>query len=148
MTSEPITLPDDPRDCCEAISAALEPLDDWPIGSLPEDFPGLVRALCEGDPANFAVARGGLNALADQARDSGRAYRVAFRRIAELAGHGARDRSQREVDKRRAEGKPAYGGPTWGEVKAAQRALASVGKAVSDKEAVELLGDEGEADAA
>ena len=29
--------------------------------------------------------------LADQARDSGRAYRIAFRRIAELASHGARD---------------------------------------------------------
>ncbi|MCH8951555.1 MAG: hypothetical protein IID49_05450 [Proteobacteria bacterium] len=146
MTSEPITLPDDPRGCCKAISAALEPLDDWPIGALPEDFPGLVRALCEGD--YLGDASGGLNAFADQARDSGRAYRAAFRRIAELAGHGARDHRQREVDKRTAEGKPAYGGPTWGEVKAAQRALASVGKAVSDKEAVELLGDEGEADAA
>ena len=98
MTSEPITLPEDPRGCCKAILAALEPLDDWPIGSLPEDFPGLVRALCEGDPANFAVARGGLNALADQARDSGRAYRAAFRRIAELAGHGARDLPRKPAD--------------------------------------------------
>ena len=57
-------------------------------------------------------------------------------------------RSMLTAAERMADGKPAYGGPTWGEVKAAQRALASVGKAVSDKEAVELLGDEGEADAA
>ena len=89
MTSEPTTLPDGPRDCCQAIIAALEPLDDWPIGALPEDFPGLVRALCEGD--DLAGSRGGLNALADQALEAGRAYRNAFRRIAELAAHGARD---------------------------------------------------------
>ena len=89
MTSEPTTPPDDSRGCCKAILAALEPLDDWPICALPEDFPNLVRVLCEVD--DLGGASGGLNALADLARDSGRAYRVAFRRIAELAGHGARD---------------------------------------------------------
>ena len=98
MTSEPINLPEDPRDCCKAIRAALEPLDDWPIGALPEDFPNLVRALCEGNGDYLAEASGGLNALADQARDSGRAYRVAFRRIAELAGHGARDLPRKPAD--------------------------------------------------
>ena len=91
LTNDATALPDDPRECCRAIFAALRPLDDWPIGSLPEDFPGLVRALCEGEPDYLSDARGALNALADQARDSGRAYRVAFRRIAELASHGARD---------------------------------------------------------
>ncbi len=95
MTDKTITFPDDPRECCRAIFAALRPLDDWPIGSLPEDFPGLVRALCEGEPDYLSDARGALNALADQARDSGRAYRVAFRRIAELASHGARDLSSK-----------------------------------------------------
>ncbi len=84
------SLPDDPRECCRAIFAALKPLDEWPIGALPEDFPGLVRALCEGSPDHFVDASGALNALADQARESGRAYRVAFRRIAELSSHGAR----------------------------------------------------------
>ena len=148
MASETTALADDPRKCCQLIRAALNPLGNWHIGSLPEDFPGLVRALCEGNPDYFAEASGALNALAGQARDSGRAYRAAFRRIAELAGHGARDLRQKEVDKRTAEGKPAYGGPTWGEVKAAQRALASVGKAVSDAEAVALLGDEDATDAA
>ncbi len=97
MTSETTTLPDDPRECCRAIRAALDPLDDWPIGALPEDFPGLVRALCEGEGDYLADARGALSALADQARDSGRAYRVAFRQIAKLASHGARD--HREADK-------------------------------------------------
>ncbi len=91
LTNDATTLPDDPRECCQLIRAALEPLDDWPIGALPEDFPGLVRALCEGEPDYLSDARGALNALADQARDSGRAYRVAFRRVAELARHGARD---------------------------------------------------------
>jgi hypothetical protein len=79
------------------IRAALEPLDDWPIGALPEDFPGLVRALCEGEGDYLADARGALSALADQALASGRAYRVAFRRIAKLAHHGAGDR--RAADK-------------------------------------------------
>ncbi len=97
MAAKSETLPDDPRECCRAIFAALKPLDDWPIGALPEDFPGLVRALCEGEPDYLSDACGALNALADQARDSGRAYRVAFRRIAELASHGARD-LPRELD--------------------------------------------------
>ncbi len=91
LTNDATTLPDDPRECCRAIFAALAPIDDWPIGALPEDFPGLVRALCEGEPDYLSDARGGLNALADQARASGRAYRVAFRRIAELSSHGACD---------------------------------------------------------
>ncbi len=99
--TDTITLPDDPRDCCRAIFAALKPLDEWPIGALPEDFPGLVRALCEGKSEYFADARGALNGLSDQAQASGRAYRVAFRQIAELVSHGARD--HREADKRRAE---------------------------------------------
>ena len=97
MTIEAATLPDDPRECCRLIREALEPLDDWPIGALPEDFPGLVRALCEGKGEYFADARGALNGLSDQAQASGRAYRVAFRKIAELASHGAGKR--READK-------------------------------------------------
>ena len=91
LTNDPTTLPDDPRECCRLIREALEPLDDWPIGALPEDFPGLVRALCEGGSSSLSDARGALNGLADQAQASGRAYRVAFRRIAELSSHGACD---------------------------------------------------------
>ena len=91
LTNDATTLPDDPRECCQLIRAALEPLDDWPIGALPEDFPGLVRALCHGESIYLKDARGALSALSDQAQASGRAYRVAFRRIADLSSHGARD---------------------------------------------------------
>ena len=60
LTNDATTLPDDPRECCRLIREALEPLDDWPIGALPEDFPGLVRALCEGESDYLSDSRGAL----------------------------------------------------------------------------------------
>ena len=146
MTGETTTLPDDPRDCCEAILNELRKVDEWPVTNLPKDFASLIIAVCEGESDHLVEARAGINILASQARDAAELYHRIVSDARELARHGTC--RHREADKRMAEGKPAYGGPTWGEVKAAQRALASVGKAVSDADAVALLEDEDATDAA
>ena len=140
MTSEPITLPDDPRDCCKAIFAEVQKIDEYPMSKLPQDFAALISVLCEGGPDYFTQAMPALRRMADQAEDAAKLYHSVVMTAWDLARHGTCE--HREADKRMAEGKPAYGGPTWGEVKAAQRALASVGKIVTDDEAVELLKDE------
>ncbi len=137
MTSEPTTLPDDPRECCRAILAELRKIDDWPLSKLPQDFAALTRVLCTGEPDYLAQAIPALRRMADQAEDAAKVYHSVVMTAWDLARHGTC--AHREADKRRAEGKPAYGGPTYGEVKAAQQALATVGKAMSDKEVVDLL---------
>ena len=131
------TLPDDPRDCCRAILAEVRKVDDWPLSKLPQDFAALTRVLCEGEPDYLAQAIPALRRMADEAEHAAKLYHSVVMTAWDLARHGTGD--YRESDKRMAEGKPAYGGPTWGEVKAAQRALASVGKTVSDDDAVEIL---------
>jgi len=140
------TLPDDPRDCCKAIITELRKVDEWPLSKFPQDFAALVGVLCDGDADRFALAMPALQRLAEQAEDAAKVYESVVNDAWTLARHGTG--LHREVDKRMAAGLPAYGGPMYCEVKAAQRALASVGKTVTDAEAVELLKDEDVADAA
>ena len=140
MTSETTALPDDPRECCKAILTELRKVDSWPVAKLPQDFAAMVRALCGGDPDYLMQASPALMRMADQAEDAAKLYHSIVETVWELARHGTGE--HREADRRMAEGKPAYGGPTYCEVKAARKALASVGKIVTDTEAVELLKDE------
>jgi len=140
MTSETTALPDDPRECCKAILTELSKVDEYPVTKLPQDFAAMIRALCEGEPDHFAETMPALRRMADQAENAAKLYHSAIMKTWELARHGTGE--HREADRRRAEGKPAYGGPTYCEVKAARKALASVGKIVTDTEAVELLKDE------
>jgi hypothetical protein len=72
----------------------------------------MIRALCEGEADYFAETMPALRRLADQAEEAAKLYHSAVRGAWDLARHGTGD--HREADKRMAQGKPAYGGPTWG----------------------------------
>jgi hypothetical protein len=95
-TTKPVSLPDDPREICQLILDQLHRIDDWPVGSMAEDFAGLVRGVCEGGPEALLDARGGLMSMSASALDAGELHRDVIRNLWDLAVHGTGD--HREAD--------------------------------------------------
>ena len=87
-TTKPVSLPDDPHEICHLILKQLHRIDDWPVGSMAEDFAGLVRGVCEGGNMAQLDARGGLMAMSYTAADAGELHRDVIRNLWDLAAHG------------------------------------------------------------
>jgi hypothetical protein len=96
-TTTPVSLPDDPREICHLILKQLHRIDDWPVGSMAEDFAGLVRGVCEGGPEALLDARGGLITMSASALDAGELHRDVIRNLWELARHGTGDHREAEA---------------------------------------------------
>jgi hypothetical protein len=95
-TTTPVSLPDDPREICRLILKQLHRIDDWPVGSMAEDFARLVRSVCEGPSEALLEARGGLLSMSATAQDAGELHRDVIRNLWDLAAHGTGD--HREAD--------------------------------------------------